>query len=117
MNGSKAALADSTVPRKKVAIVGSGCAGLATLWALNRSHHDVYLYEAAGRLGGHTNTAEWTNGPYKTAVDTGFIVMNTATYRQFALLETRPLGPLANQDQQILSTFSSESMCLQRAPR
>lgn len=65
-----------------MAIVGSGCAGIAALWALNRTHHDVYLYEAADRLGGHTNTVDFTNGKYKTKVDTGFIVMNTATYRQ-----------------------------------
>ncbi|KAK0613862.1 hypothetical protein B0T14DRAFT_438658 [Immersiella caudata] len=70
-------------PRKKVAIVGSGCAGIAALWALNRSPHDVYLYEAADRLGGHTNTVEFTNGKFKTMVDTGFIVMNTATYPNF----------------------------------
>ncbi|CAN8103304.1 unnamed protein product [Discula destructiva] len=70
-------------PRKKVAIVGSGCAGIAALWALNRTHHDVYLYEAAGRLGGHTNTVEWTRGKYKTQVDTGFIVLNEATYPNF----------------------------------
>ncbi|KAJ2906923.1 FAD/NAD(P)-binding domain-containing protein [Zalerion maritima] len=68
------------VPRKKVAIVGSGCAGIGALWALNRSHHDVYLYEADSRLGGHTNTVEFKKGKYSTNVDTGFIVMNTATY-------------------------------------
>ncbi|PHH63256.1 hypothetical protein CDD81_6113 [Ophiocordyceps australis] len=65
---------------KKVAIVGSGCAGIAALWALNRSYHDVYLYEAADRVGGHTNTVQWKAGKYSTAVDTGFIVLNTATY-------------------------------------
>jgi predicted NAD/FAD-binding protein len=69
-------------PRKKVAIVGSGCAGIAALWALNRSPHDVYLYEAEGRLGGHTNTVEFVKGKYKVMVDTGFLVMNTATYRE-----------------------------------
>lgn len=68
--------------RKKVAIVGSGCTGIAALWALNRTHHDVYLYEAADRLGGHTNTVEWRAGKYTTSVDTGFIVLNTATYRE-----------------------------------
>lgn len=66
-----------------MAIVGSGCAGIAALWALNRTPHDVYVYEAAGRLGGHTNTVPWTQGKYRTAVDTGFIVMNSATYREF----------------------------------
>ncbi|XWW97763.1 hypothetical protein V2A60_005750 [Cordyceps javanica] len=69
--------------RKKVAIVGSGCSGIAALWALNRTYHDVHLYEAADRLGGHTNTVQWSAGKFKTAVDTGFIVLNTATYPNF----------------------------------
>ena len=75
-------LSTNLVLRKRVAIVGSGCAGLAALWALNRSPHDVYIYEAADRLGGHTNSVEWTWGQNRTRVDTGFIVMNTATYRE-----------------------------------
>ncbi|PNY26401.1 Uncharacterized protein TCAP_03666 [Tolypocladium capitatum] len=66
--------------RKKVAVVGAGCTGIAALWALNRTYHDVYLYEAADRLGGHTNTVQWRAGKYSAAVDTGFIVLNTATY-------------------------------------
>lgn len=66
--------------RKRVAIVGSGSAGIGALWALNRTYHDVYLYESADRLGGHINTVQWETGRYKTAVDTGFIVLNTATH-------------------------------------
>lgn len=62
--------------------MGGGCAGIAALWALNRTHHDAYLYEATDRLGGHTNTVKWTKGKYSTLVDTGFILMNTATYRE-----------------------------------
>ncbi|KAI1006747.1 hypothetical protein K3495_g1473 [Podosphaera aphanis] len=68
---------------KKVAIIGSGSAGIAALWALNRTPHDVYIYEAENRLGGHTNTVQWNNGKFKTVVDTGFIVLNTATYPNF----------------------------------
>jgi predicted NAD/FAD-binding protein len=67
--------------RKRVAIVGSGSAGIAALWALNRTPHDVYLYEAADRLGGHVNTVEYRNGRYKTNVDAGFMMFNTATSR------------------------------------
>ncbi|CCD43668.1 hypothetical protein BofuT4_P065100.1 [Botrytis cinerea T4] len=65
---------------KKVAIIGSGCAGIGALWALNRTHHDVYIYEAADRLGGHTNTVKYPHNGKTTPVDTGFIVLNTATY-------------------------------------
>ncbi|KHJ35933.1 putative amine oxidase [Erysiphe necator] len=68
---------------KKVAIIGSGSAGIGALWALNRTPHDVYIYEAENRLGGHTNTVEWSYGKSKTLVDTGFIVLNTATYPNF----------------------------------
>jgi predicted NAD/FAD-binding protein len=71
------------IPRKKVAVVGSGVAGIGALWALNRTPHDVYIYEAADRLGGHTNTVEYKHGVSRTLVDTGFIVLNTATYRQY----------------------------------
>lgn len=78
MNGS----ADRFV-RKKVAIVGSGCAGIGALWALNKTYHDVYMYEGADRLGGHTNTVMYKKGKYTTMVDTGFIVLNTATYPNF----------------------------------
>ncbi|EGY19960.1 amine oxidase [Verticillium dahliae VdLs.17] len=86
--GSRASVLSTGAPidvnlRKKVAVVGSGCSGIAALWALNRSHHDVHLYEAASRLGGHTNTVKWTNGKFETSVDTGFIVLNTATYPNF----------------------------------
>ncbi|KPM39317.1 hypothetical protein AK830_g7265 [Neonectria ditissima] len=68
---------------KKVAIIGSGCAGIGALWALNKTYHDVYMYEAADRLGGHTNTVQFKKGKYTTAVDTGFIVLNAATYPNF----------------------------------
>lgn len=67
--------------RKKVAIVGSGCTGIAALWALKSTDHEVHLYEAADRLGGHTNTVSFTHGDRTVDVDTGFIVMNSATYR------------------------------------
>ena len=69
------------IPRKKVAIVGSGSAGIGALWALNRTDHDVYLDEAAARLGGATNTVEWKRGKFRTLVDPGFIVRNATTYR------------------------------------
>ncbi|KAF5017632.1 hypothetical protein F66182_10418 [Fusarium sp. NRRL 66182] len=71
------------LPRKRVAIVGSGCAGIGALWALNKTYHDVYVYEASDRLGGHTNTVEYNRGKFSTKVDTGFVVFNTATSPNF----------------------------------
>lgn len=67
--------------RKKIAIVGSGCSGIAALWALKSTEHDIHLYEAKDRLGGHTNTVSFRHDEKKINVDTGFIVMNSATYR------------------------------------
>jgi predicted NAD/FAD-binding protein len=69
--------------RKKIAIVGSGVSGLGTLYALRNTGHDVHLFEAADRLGGHTNTLPFRHGDKEIMVDTGFIVMNTATYPNF----------------------------------
>ncbi|KAL5118240.1 hypothetical protein ACEQ8H_003912 [Pleosporales sp. CAS-2024a] len=69
--------------QKRIAIVGSGVSGLGALWTLRNSPHEIHLFETADRLGGHTNTAKWTHKGKTTAVDTGFIVMNTATYPNF----------------------------------
>ena len=68
--------------QKKIAIVGSGCSGIAALWALKSTNHEVHIYEAKSRLGGHTNTVQFEHGDRTINVDTGFIVMNSATYRQ-----------------------------------
>ncbi|KAI9369249.1 hypothetical protein BJX61DRAFT_163797 [Aspergillus egyptiacus] len=45
------------LPRpRKVAIVGGGLTGLAALWALQGSCHDVHLFETSSLLGGHMKT-------------------------------------------------------------
>lgn len=74
-------MAPKSIPRKKVAIIGGGSAGLAALWSLNRTPHDVYIYEAGSQLGAHTDTIEFRKGKYRAAVDTGFI-LNTAIHRK-----------------------------------
>lgn len=71
--------------KKRVAIVGSGCAGLGAAWALQNTNHEVHIFEKSDRLGGHTNTQIFTHGKHSTPVDTGFIVMNSATYRSSQL--------------------------------
>ncbi|OCL10526.1 FAD/NAD(P)-binding domain-containing protein [Glonium stellatum] len=69
--------------KRRIAIVGSGISSLGALWALRNSPHEVCLYEAADRLGGHTNTVTFKHNGHSTQVDTGFIVLNTATYPNF----------------------------------
>ena len=70
-------------PRKKIAIVGSGCAGLGAAWALKDTDYDVHIFEKSSSLGGHTNTQPFRHGEKTIQVDTGFIVMNSATYPNF----------------------------------
>jgi len=63
----------------RIAIVGSGIAGLASAWLLSR-HHDVTLFEANDYPGGHTHTHRVVQDGREYAVDTGFIVHNRAHY-------------------------------------
>jgi predicted NAD/FAD-binding protein len=68
---------------KRIAIVGSGIAGLLAASELRRAGHEVSVFEADERIGGHTNTVavETEDGPI--AVDTGFIVHNDRNYPNF----------------------------------
>lgn len=70
----------STPAPKRIAVIGSGVAGITAAHLLQRVAH-VKLYEKNDRLGGHTHTVVIEDGPDAgTAVDTGFIVMNDRTY-------------------------------------
>ena len=72
--------------RLDIAVIGSGISGLSAAWLLSRKHparkHRVVLYEADGRLGGHSNTVDAAG----VAVDTGFIVFNEQTYPNLTAL-------------------------------
>ncbi|KAF2766107.1 FAD/NAD(P)-binding domain-containing protein [Teratosphaeria nubilosa] len=70
--------------RAKIAVVGSGCAGLGAVWALRENEeYEVHVFEKGSKLGGHTNTQIWRCNDLEVPVDTGFIVLNTATYPNF----------------------------------
>jgi predicted NAD/FAD-binding protein len=66
----------------RVAIVGGGVSGIV---AAHRLHprHEIVLYEAADRLGGHTNTITVDRPDGTWQVDTGFIVLNDRNYPNF----------------------------------
>lgn len=69
----------------RIAIVGSGISGLTAAYLLNRNH-DITLFEADSRLGGHTATVDVNDNGRQLAVDTGFIVYNDWTYPNFIRL-------------------------------
>jgi phytoene dehydrogenase-like protein len=65
---------------RRVAVVGSGCAGLAAAHALSRAGVRVTLLEAAECVGGHADTRLVEGVP----VDVGFMVFNRVTYPNMA---------------------------------
>lgn len=76
----------------QIAVVGSGISGLACAHYLSAGH-EVSLFEANRRLGGHTATMDVQLGTRRFTIDTGFIVFNDWTYPNFiALLEELGVG-------------------------
>ncbi len=85
----------------RIAVVGSGIAGLASAWLLSQAH-EVVLFEASDYLGGHTHTHDVSVGGRQYAVDTGFIVHNPDHYP----LLTRLLQTLDVPTQPTTMSFS-----------
>ncbi|HNA45187.1 MAG TPA: NAD(P)-binding protein, partial [Solirubrobacterales bacterium] len=78
----------------KIAIVGTGVAGLSAAHRLAPLHLDgrleLSLFEADRRTGGHANTVEVQSELGTERIDTGFIVFNDRNYPEFS----RMLGEL-----------------------
>ena len=74
--------------RKQVAIVGGGVSGLVTAWLLHKNH-DVTVFDAGEKPGGHASTTRMEHEGFTRDVDTGFVVYNEVTYPNFVLLLDR----------------------------
>jgi predicted NAD/FAD-binding protein len=70
---------------QKIAVVGAGISGMSAAWLLSQAH-EVTLYEAATRLGGHSHTVEAPSLEGPVPVDTGFIVYNPVNYPNLVAL-------------------------------
>ena len=66
----------------KIAVVGSGISGLLAARLLS-SDHEIHVFEANNRIGGHTNTVSFEVFNRVYAADTGFMVYNHRTYPNF----------------------------------
>ncbi|HXQ15869.1 MAG TPA: FAD-dependent oxidoreductase [Caulobacteraceae bacterium] len=81
----------------KIAVIGQGIAGMSAAWLLSQ-RHDVTVYDAAPRFGGHSHTVDAPSADGPIPVDMGFIVYNEANYPNLAAL-FRHLGvPTAYTD-------------------
>ncbi len=69
----------------RIAVIGSGIAGLSAAWLLSRTH-EVWLFEKDDRIGGHTHTVTVDTPDGPVPVDTGFIVHNRVNYPAFLRL-------------------------------
>jgi predicted NAD/FAD-binding protein len=92
---------------KKIAIIGSGISGLTAAYYLQKSH-DIYIYEADSRVGGHTATKKISSKGKDYFIDTGFIVFNDWTYPNFIKLLTE-LGVESQSTEMGFSVFDSAS--------
>ena len=76
------------INNKKIAIIGSGIAGLSAVHMLEKNNH-ITLFEKNKKIGGHTNTHTISSGIDEGLnIDTGFIVMNHQNYPLLSKLFT-----------------------------
>lgn len=73
--------------KKRLAIIGSGIAGLGALYRLNEVY-DITVFEQNDYAGGHTNTICVDEGGKQIFIDSGFMVFNETTYPLLTTLLT-----------------------------
>lgn len=69
----------------RIAIIGAGVSGLVCAHLLHRDH-ELVIFEASDRAGGHANTVHVETGTGAYDLDTGFVVFNDRNYPGFECL-------------------------------
>ncbi len=93
----------------KIAVIGSGIAGLSCAYQLARHHRQqVTLFEGADYLGGHSNTVDVDVDGISHPVDTGFLVFNHRTYPQLVRLFADLEVPVAASEMSFAVSLGGE---------
>ncbi|WP_443749057.1 NAD(P)/FAD-dependent oxidoreductase [Asticcacaulis solisilvae] len=74
-----------TFRKRRVAVIGSGIAGLSCAWHLN-PHRDVTVFESEAQPGGHSHSVNVGTEADPLWVDMGFIVFNEPCYPNLVAL-------------------------------
>ena len=82
---------------RRIAVVGSGVAGLSAAWALAPEAR-VTLFEAGRHFGGHAHTVDVRLQGVRHGVDVGFLVFNHRTYPHLVRLFEQLQVPTAPSD-------------------
>jgi len=93
---------------KNIAIIGTGISGLTSAYLLSKKHK-VSVFEKADKIGGHTATVDVCVADENFAIDTGFIVFNNKTYRNFIAL----LDEIGVTKQETEMSFSVKNVATQ----
>jgi len=99
----------SARPARKIAVIGTGIAGMSAAWLLNQAH-DITVYEEAARIGGHSHTVEVTLPEGQVAVDTGFIVYNEPTYPNLTALFRALAVPTQESDMSFAASLEDGAL-------
>ncbi|MFT4655398.1 MAG: putative NAD/FAD-binding protein [Kangiellaceae bacterium] len=92
---------------KRVAIIGTGIAGMTSAYLINQKA-DITVYEAKHYIGGHTATKDVEVAGRKYSIDTGFIVYNEWTYPNFIKL-MKTLGVASQATEMSFSVKNKDS--------
>lgn len=71
---------------KRVAVIGGGCTGITSFWALQHSDHDVHLFEASSELGGRVKTVPFEYGEARVDVNTESPCFDSEASRQYSFV-------------------------------